>query len=130
MPTSIRGYDPMWMTLAFRLNEVDNLTLPIGNVKQAKSMRLRFYGFRRAMMNHDATNPMIANMMQTQVTITEEGNLHFERNPFGEVLRGLLEHSIVKEAPKVEEPAPDSTLVEGQGQLHEQTILNILTHKK
>jgi hypothetical protein len=136
-PKHIRGYEDEWLALALKLNEVDSITLPFGDVKRAKFARLRFYGFRRAMMNHDASNPLIANMMQTQLTVTPNGDLHFSKDPFGAILRGILEHTIVQQ-PKAAEELPPPTddghkpsMFNGAGTKHQdETLLSILSGKK
>lgn len=96
LPSTIAEYEAEWALVAEALTRQNTLTLPCGDAKQAQKLRFRFYGFRRALKKHDATNPWIAALMETQATITPEGHLHFERSPFAATLRGLMEHSVIK----------------------------------
>lgn len=123
-PTTVAGYEPEWALIAQHLVDQGNLTLPVGDKRKASTLRFRFYGFRKALATHDAKNPWLAALMETQATITPKGDVHFERSPFGALLRGIMEHS------KVETPAPAATDEDHPiGEQHETTLLNFLTHK-
>lgn len=125
LPQTIAGYEAEWSILAHNLTQQNTWTLELKSPKLAKTLRFRFYGFRRALMKHDPSNPWIAALMETQATITPEGNLHFERNPYAAVLRGLLEHSIVQQQPGVETKKDNSVGMSNS----DQTILDMLSKK-
>lgn len=126
-PTSIMGYEPEWILLAQKLQQDGNATLPLADTKMSGKLRRRFYGFRTAMMRHDAANPLIAVLMETQATITPEGHLHFERAPFAQLIRGMLENSVVK-APAAVPPAEGQVpAAEAHPEKHDETILSVLS---
>lgn len=127
-PREIAGYEAEWMVIARHLEQHGNMTLQVNDKVAAARLRFRFYGFRRAMARHDPTNPWVAVMMETQAQVTPEGNVHLERSPYSALLRGLLEHSTVTLAPKVEVPTEE---VKEAGTAHQDaTILALLSGKK
>jgi hypothetical protein len=138
-PTNINSYANEWMLLANQLEINPCVILPINNKKEAVRARFRFYGFRRTLAKHDATNPWAAILLNVEVTITDNGDLKFERNPFGARLRDLLERAIVKEGPITTMSPPTPTSINNGNVIpndetpsmpeHDQTILNILAHK-
>lgn len=127
-PKNVLAYEAEWGQIAQILTEKGNFTLPCKDKKKASHYRLRFYGFRRALATHDAANPWVAPLMETQATITAEGDLHFERAPLGALLRGLLEHTHVS-VPGSEAPAAAEPGASRVGDALENTLLNVLQPK-
>ena len=95
LPTDIRSYEPEWMQLAYKLKESGEFLLPCHNPKLANYYRFRFYGFRKALAKHDAANPLISVLMETQAVVRPDGDLFFQRNHLATLLHGLLEHTQV-----------------------------------
>lgn len=129
-PTTIQGYEPEWAIIANHLAQHGSMTLDLKDRRAAAKLRFRFYGFRKAMVKHDPANPWIAVLMETQATITPEGDVHLERSPYAAVLRGLLEHShILPPAAPQEQASPLNDVVVVHGGEHDRTILDVLTKK-
>jgi hypothetical protein len=95
VPKVIGGYEKEWSAVAMTLTEKGELLLPVGDARRAKELRLRFYGFRKALGEHDAGNPWVAALMETRATITGAGDLFLQRGYMATLLRGVLEHSEV-----------------------------------
>ena len=111
VPKVVGGYEKEWGEIAATLAGPGELLLPVRDVKRAKELRLRFYGFRKALMEHDASNPWIATLMETRATITEGGDLFLQRGYMATLLRGVLEHSMV-ERPATEDKATSPARVD------------------
>lgn len=120
--TDLTTYEAEWLVLAEKLKLDGNAELKTENKRLASRYRFRFYGFRRALQRHDPTNPFLGVLMETQATITSEGNLHFERSPFAPLLRGLLENSVIQ-APQGNVAIAESDA----GSAQDRTILDILS---
>ena len=135
-PKSVLAYEAEWGQIAQLLATRGNFTLPCGDKKKAAFYRLRYYGFRRALTTHDAANPWVAVLQETQATITPEGDLHFERAPLAALLRGMLEHSTLP--PGTMTPASNvgasnvgpNDAETPIGAAQETTLLGILSAKK
>ena len=124
-PKNVQAYEQEWGQIAQILCDKGNFTLPCRDRRKAQHYRLRFYGFRNALATHDATNPWVAALQETQATITPEGDLHFERAPLGQLLRGMLEHTIVTTpVPTAEPSAPPGE--QRVGDALERTLLDVL----
>jgi hypothetical protein len=117
--TDLTTYEAEWLVLAEKLKRDGNATLDCGSKRVAERYRFRFYGFRRALKRHDPTNPYLGILMESQATINDKGELHFERSPFAPLLRGLLENSVI-------EPVLQTTDSTEVGSHQEQTLMSIL----
>lgn len=126
VPKRIKSYDAEWMTIAMTLAERGEVVVPTGDAKRAKALRLMFYGFRDALANHDAANPWLGAVMETQATITAEGHLRLQRNVLSTLLRGVLEHTrITPPDPSQETQRPQEPSMPAS----EQALLDYLSKK-
>lgn len=100
-PTRLASYESSWMDLADKLHRHGSATLNVTDRKLATTLRHRFYGFRNALAKADPENPYVITLMESRVTI-RSGELIFERDPFGQMLRDAIAKSFPNETP----PAP------------------------
>lgn len=121
---NLSSYEPEWLILAEKLKRDGNATLNCGSKSAASRYRFRFYGFRKALSRHDAANPYLGVLMETQAFIYDNGDLHFERSPFAPLLRGLLEHSIIAGEPATVAASGDAESA------HDRSILEIFANKE
>lgn len=126
LPQSVRQYEAEWMGVAQTLVEKNFIEIPTGDRTLAFRLRQRFYGFRKALEKHDAANPFLGALMETMVTVKDDGTLVLQRAPFATLLRGFLEHT------KLEAPAADTAPVSPPGPsmpASEQFLLDYLSKK-
>ena len=90
LPKDLSGYEPEWIVLAQELAENGKATWSVKNTQLAKTLRFRFYGFRKVFKKFDPENPWSSALMETQVTVDSNGDLHFNRNPYSELMKSFM----------------------------------------
>lgn len=92
-PKDIKRYNEDWVEIAQALMKHEVIEFPIGDKRLAQAARLKFYSFRNAYQKdhpNDKSSPLLVSILQTQVTITPTGDLRFQRDHLGTLLRNLL----------------------------------------